>query len=285
MKPQFDCMAIVGVGLLGASLGLAVKERGIARRVLGVGHRQCSLDSALACRAIDEAFLEIPPALEAADCVVIATPAALVAEKLDIVRHAAPPHAIATDVASTKGLICAHAEATWPAPRRFIGSHPMAGSEKFGPENGRPNFYEGAICLVEDSATVDAAAHAAIVALWDAVGARVLPVDPLQHDGLLARTSHLPHVAAAAVAAIAAKQGDVAPFVGKGFRDNTRIAASRPEVWRDICLTNRGALLASLGELDETLHGFIDALARGDGDALEAFFETGRSAREKAVPK
>ncbi len=285
MKPQFDCMAIVGVGLLGASLGLAVKARGIAGRVLGVGHRQCSLDSALACRAIDEAFLEVPPALETADCVVIATPAALVAEKLDVVRRAAPPHAVATDVASTKGLICAHAEATWPTPRRFIGSHPMAGSEKFGPEHGRPDFYEGAICLVEEGGTVDAAARAAIAGLWEAVGARVLPVEPLHHDGLLARTSHLPHVAAAAVAAIAANQGDVAPFVGKGFRDATRIAASRPEVWRDICLTNRDALLAGLGELDETLHHFADALARGDGGAVEAFFETGRSAREKAVPK
>lgn len=283
MTPYFERVTIIGVGLLGASLGLAVKARTMAKHVVGVGHRQSSLDKALEIGAIDEASMDAGEAVRGAALVVVATPAALVVEKLEEIRPACGPETVVTDVASTKASVCAYAQATWPAPRRFIGSHPMAGSEKFGPEHGRADLFSGSVCLVEKAGGPDSEARGRVVALWRALGAEVVDVDPALHDILLARTSHVPHVLAAAAAALAVGRGDVRKLVGNGFRDSTRIAAGRPEVWRDICLTNREAILEGLGELGVSLDAFRAALEAEDGLAVQAFFEAGRAARRKAV--
>lgn len=282
MTPAFERVAIVGVGLLGASLGLALKQRGLVGQVLGIGRRAESLEAALHLHAIDRYSLDLAEAAEAS-LVVIATPAALVQEFLDQLRLHLAPGAVVTDVASTKAAICAHAASTWATPRRFVGSHPMAGSEKFGPEHGDPELYTGAVCFVESGPDLDAEAVATVSRLWTSVGATVVPVCPNEHDLFVARTSHLPHVAAAALAEVAGRAGDVRPFIGNGFRDATRIAAGRPEIWRDICLTNREALLAALDEFQQDLTSFRAALAQGDGAALEAFFESGRDARLRIV--
>lgn len=282
----FDHVTIVGVGLLGASLGLALKERGLARHVTGVGRRETSLRTAQDRGAVDDATLNLLEGAAHADLVVIATPAALVAETMDAMLPHLRPGAVVTDVASTKAAICAHADATWPAPRRFIGSHPMAGSEQFGPEHGRADLYEDSVCLVESADGLDPQAHARVTGLWGAVGARVVEVDSQEHDALLARTSHLPHIAASALALCAAQEGrDLKPFIGGGFRDTTRIAAGRAEIWRDICLTNRTAILGALADLEKALAGVRGALAAEDAAALEAFFERGRQARLNAVPE
>lgn len=278
MTPAFERVAILGVGLLGASLGLALKQRGLAGHILGIGRRLESLEAALRIGAIDAHSLD-PASAAAASLIVIATPAALVEPMLDQIRPILAPGAVVTDVASTKAAICQHAAATWPAPRRFVGSHPMAGSEKFGPEHGDPELYTGSVCFVESSDGLDPEATATVQRLWEAVGAQVVRVAPAEHDLYVARTSHLPHVLAAAIAEVAGRAGDVRPFVGNGFRDTTRIAAGRAEVWRDISLTNRDALLATLDELQQDLGVFRAALEQRDGAALEAFFEAGRAAR------
>ncbi len=282
-QPLPNRVAIVGVGLLGASLGLALKARGLATQIIGVGRRKASLDTALEVGAIDSVAPSPAAAAAEADLLVVATPAALVTAVLDEVRGAGNVNLIATDVASTKSTICRHAASTWTAPRRFVGSHPMAGGEKFGPEHGRPELYEGTVCLVEESADLDPEARAVVCQLWESVGARVVSVRPEQHDPILARTSHLPHVVASAVAAIAGDSGASRLFVGNGFRDMTRIADSRPEVWRDICLTNRTALLQSLAETDARLHEFAALLVAGDAARLDAFFERGREGRRKVL--
>ncbi len=281
--PPLDRVAIVGVGLLGASLGLALKARGLAKQVVGVGRRKVSLDTALELGAIDATAPTAAEAAAGADLLVVATPAALVTAILDEVRSVGNPRLVVTDVASTKAAICRHAATTWTAPRRFVGSHPMAGGEKFGPEHGRPDLYEGTVCLVEESAGLDADARAVVCRLWESVGARVVSVRPEEHDPILARTSHLPHVVASAVAALAAESGASQLFVGNGFRDLTRIADSRPEVWRDICLTNRTALLQSLAGLDARLHELAAILVAGDAARLDAFFEEGREGRRKVI--
>jgi prephenate dehydrogenase len=215
--------------------------------------------------------------------IVIATPAGSVCGTLDTLRGGVRPGTVVTDVASTKAAICAHARATWPAPRRFVGSHPMAGSERFGPENGDASLYDGAVCLVEEARDLDPNAYAAVVHLWESVGARVVPVAPDRHDALLACTSHLPHAAAAALAVLAADTGATSDHVGNGFRDVTRIAASRPEVWRDICLTNREALLKAVDDLEASLSAFRRALEQRDGAALEDFFQRGQHARARVL--
>lgn len=283
MTPSFDRVCIVGVGLLGASLGMALKAKGMVNHVVGVGHRQSSLEVALEKNAIDTACLDAAEGAQGADLVVLATPAALVLPKLDAIQPVCG-NAIVTDVASTKADICRHAARHWPSPRRFIGSHPMAGSEKFGAEHGRTDFYEGSVCLVERGDALDPQARAAVCALWEAVGAEVVDVDPEEHDALLASTSHVPHVIASAVATMAGRKGDVRKLVGNGFRDTTRIAEGRPEIWRDICLTNREAVLEAAEALVRHLEeDFLAALRTEDAEALERFFEQGREARGKIV--
>ncbi len=283
MNVFFERVAIIGVGLLGASLGLALKRRALAGAVVGVGRRRESLDIALDRGAVDAATLLVAEGVDGADLIVIATPAKLVIPMLDAVLETTPDHAVITDVASTKAAICAHAGNVCPPPRRFIGSHPMAGSEKFGPEHGNAALYEQAVCLVEQADDVDRQARARVCELWESVGARVVPVDAATHDAMLARTSHAPHIVAAALARIAVAHGATADYIGNGFRDTTRIAASRAEIWRDICLENDAALGGALEELQQELALVADMLARGDAVALETFFANGAKARAKVL--
>ncbi|MBP8129403.1 MAG: prephenate dehydrogenase/arogenate dehydrogenase family protein [Candidatus Hydrogenedentes bacterium] len=279
MTTPFQRVTIVGPGLLGASLGLALKARGLAAHVVGAGRRMSSLETALARGAIDESSLEVAPAVQGADLVVLCTPAARIVPLLDVVRLHCAPGAVITDVASTKAALCARARATWPAPRRFVGSHPMAGSEQFGPEHARADFYEGSVCLVETGDDLDPDARAAVLGLWRAVGARVVDIDPEDHDRILARTSHVPHVVASELARMALRHGAVRDLIGNGFRDATRIAESRPEIWTEICLMNRAAILDALAEYERDLDVFRAALAEEEQGAVERFFEEGRQAR------
>ena len=284
MNRQFDIVTIVGVGLLGGSLGLALKARSIARTVRGVGRRQSSLDQAMKVGAIDTAFLNLEDATEGADLVVICSPAGHVTEALDGILSVCSPRAIVTDVASTKSLICARARKTWPVPQRFVGSHPMAGSEKSGPEHATPRLFDGCVTMVEAGGHIDAEARRAVCELWRSVGAHVVEMDPEVHDAIAARTSHVPHLMAACVSILAAKELEAYPcevraLIGPGFRDVTRIAESRPETWRDICLTNRDAVLAGLDDMLATLGRIRKAVDESNGKDLEAFFDRGRIAR------
>ncbi|MBI1317435.1 MAG: prephenate dehydrogenase/arogenate dehydrogenase family protein [Candidatus Hydrogenedens sp.] len=281
MESGFGQVSIVGAGLLGASLGLALKQRGLAARVHGIGRRQCSLDTAFASGAIDSGYTALEEGIAGADLIVLATPVHQATEMLEAVRDAAPPHAVITDVGSTKEALCRHAAQVWSAPRPFVGSHPMAGSEKFGPEHARADLYEGAVCLVEASDELAAEARAVVCRLWEAVGARVVDIDPAQHDCLLARTSHVPHVASAALARLADTEEIVPELIGNGFRDTTRIAAGRPELWREICLSNREAVLAGMMALQDDIAAFAAVLESGDEAAVDAFFEAGRAARQR----
>lgn len=283
MTDRFEGVTIIGVGLLGASLGLALKERGMAARVTGVGRRLSSLEVALGRGAVNEITTDVRTGVAGADLVVIATPARLVIPMLDQVLAAAPSSALIVDVASTKGAICAHARQVCAPPRRFVGCHPMAGAETFGPENGRPDFYSNTICLIEKGPDIDAAARARACALWEGVGARVVDLDARTHDAVLARTSHAPHVTAAALALAAAEFGAGNEMVGNGFKDATRIAASRPEIWRDICLENREALAETLADIRSRLEQFEALLASGDERGIEAFFEGGADARKRVL--
>lgn len=283
MDLLFERVTIVGAGLLGASLGLALQQRGVARHITGVGRRQVSLDKALAAGTVHEVTLDLNAGVAEADLVVIATPANAVLDALSTIRPACPDSAIVIDVASTKAAVCAHAASLWPAPRRFVGCHPMAGSEKSGPENAQADLYVGSVCLIEDSADLDPGAVRRVQELWERVGARVVPVEPAQHDTILAQTSHVPHILATVLATVAHQDGAARDFVGNGFRDMTRVAAGSPEMWRDITLTNRAAVAAGLEGVKAELDAFLSALRQDDGAALMALFEAGRVARERVL--
>lgn len=284
MAKLFDTVAIIGVGLLGASLGLALKQKALAGTVRGVGRRRRSLDKALEIGAIDEACLDVAEAATGADLIVICTPAATVPQILDAVRPVCGKSAVVTDVASTKALLCAHAKQAWAEPYRFVGSHPMAGSEKFGPEHAEAELYSGSVCFVEQLNGHAEEAHTAVMDLWDKVGARVVQVEPEMHDAMVAKTSHVPHIVAAALSQLIDNgDADEAPFIGSGFIDTTRVAEGLPELWRDICLTNPEAIEANLSEVIRLLRGAADAVTRLDGPQLEEFFRKGRDARIRAL--
>jgi len=288
MNSLFDTVTIIGVGLLGGSLGQALKARGLAKTIRGVGRRQSSLDKAIEVGAIDAAFLNMRDAAAGAGLVVICTPAGHTTQALDQLRSLCGPDTIVTDVASTKARICEHARKTWPMPSHFVGSHPMAGSEKFGPEHATPRLFEDCVTVLEAGDHIDAEARRAVRELWLGVGARVVEMDPILHDAIAARTSHVPHLMAACIAAMGAidldtYSAEIRALIGKGFRDVTRIAASRAETWRDICLTNRDAVLAGLDEVLAALTQVREAVAAGDASAVEAFFDKGKIARDALV--
>jgi prephenate dehydrogenase len=279
----FGKVTIVGVGLLGGSLGLALKHYRLAAHVHGVGHREATLEQAQALGAIDDYALTLDEDAAAADLIVLCTPAAAVPDYLDTLRPICPPAAIVTDVASTKGLICGYARDTWPHPRRFIGSHPMAGSEKWGPEHAVHNLYHSSVTFVEQGLDLDPAARDAIVGLWTRLGAHVVDVDPTEHDVRVACTSHLPHITAAALAGMTGSVEQVRPFIGGGWRDVTRIADGRPEIWRDICLTNAPAISECLDVLLKDLQQVREAVEARDAEKLMAFFRAGQEGRWRAL--
>jgi prephenate dehydrogenase len=283
MEPQFRTVTLVGVGLLGASLGLALKQHGLAQTIRGVGRRQETLDTALELGIIDEAFLSVEDGACDADLVVICTPANAVPAALDTLRNLNDPNMIVTDVASTKSIICDHARNTWSSPLRVIGSHPMAGSEKFGPEYAKADLYEGAITFVEAQANHDTDAYNQVTQLWEVIGSKVVAIDPASHDQWVARTSHIPHVAASALAQLINNPAEAEPFIGKGFKDTTRVAEGRPEIWRDICLTNPEAIEEGLRELSKNLNKVADAIGAQDSEALDDFFERGVKIRRESL--
>lgn len=281
MDPLFDRATIVGVGLLGASLGLALQASGTARRITGVGRRQETLDTALALGAIHDTSLDLAEVAADSDCIVIATPASFVFDALDILRTGTKPSVVILDVASTKSAICTHASRIWKGPRRFVGCHPMAGSEKSGPEHATANLYQNSVCFIEDRPEVAPDALSLVRQLWERAGARLVAVDPAHHDALLARTSHIPHIMATLLASSARGEGATREFTGNGFRDMTRLAEGSPEMWRDITLTNREAVMEGLEALRGQLNDFLTAVERSDAEALMKIFEDGQEARRQ----
>ena len=283
MQPSFNTVTLIGVGLLGGSLGLALKQRGLAKIVRGVGRRQSSIDTALALGAIDEGYLSVAEAAIGADLIVICTPANAVPETLDTLRPLCGENTVVTDVASTKSEICAHMRKAWADPYRFVGCHPMAGSEKHGPEHADAQLYNDAVVFIEEKNDHAEDAYTKIMQLWIGLGAKVVAIDPQIHDQWVARTSHIPHIAASALTQLLDNPTKARPFIGNGFRDATRIAEGRPEIWRDICLTNPDAIREGLRTLINELESVSDAITAKDSDALDAFFERGVSIRRSAL--
>ncbi|GMV99197.1 MAG: hypothetical protein AMXMBFR84_03360 [Candidatus Hydrogenedentota bacterium] len=284
MKPTFDIVTIVGAGLLGGSLGLALKANGQAGVVRGVGRRQETLETAKAQGAIDEAHLDLRVAVKDADLIVVCTPVLQTIAQLEEMTGEISPNAVVTDVASTKAAVCSAVRAAWPKPYRFIGSHPMAGSEKFGPEHARADLYDGKVVVVTPTESDDPGARKTIYHLWESLGADVVEMDARVHDGLVARTSHVPHIVAACLSQLAAAAGDDAsPVAGSGFRDMTRVAEGRPELWRDICLTNVDGISEALRDLENQLSVFRTWLEDRADEDVEVFFQAGRDARAQVL--
>lgn len=276
---HFGTVAIVGVGLIGGSLGMALKQRRLAQRVVGIGRSTERLDKAVALGAIDSGVTELARGVAEADVVVLCTTVGHIVETLPDVLAAVRPGTVVSDVGSTKGTIARRA-AGFPF---FVGGHPMAGSEQAGVEAATPLLFEEATWAVTPTAEADPEALRTVERLAREVGATTLTLTPDAHDAMLAVTSHLPHVLASSLMRQAATTQQVYPqtqrLTAGSFADGTRVAASPPAIWRDVCLTNREALLAALQGFRAELDVLEEAVAEGDANRIAAFFAAGAEAK------
>jgi prephenate dehydrogenase len=275
-------LAVVGVGLLGGSVALAARAGGVAREIVGVGRSRERLEGPLRAGLVDRVSVDVAEGVAGADCVVLAATVLANERLLDTVWDAAPAAALVTDVGSTKrGIVAAAERLAAKRPLAFLGSHPMAGSEKSGWEIARADLFRGATVIVTPTDATEPRAAKGVTALWEALGARVSALDPETHDRVVAAISHLPHVAAwALVDAVGRFEPGALAFAARGFKDTTRIAASDPDVWGEILLSNRDAIRASLTALRAALDDLERLLAAGDAAGLEALLARIKLARE-----
>lgn len=277
-------VAILGIGLLGGSLGMALRRRGLAREVVGFARREATVAEALQAGAVDAASTDLDAVVREADLVVLCTPLGEMAALGGRLKGLLAPGAIVTDVGSVKASVLrALEDPVAAAGGHFVGSHPMAGSERTGVGAGRPDLFEGAVSVITPVATTQPAALAEVEAFWRSLGARPLMMSPETHDELVARSSHLPHLLSTALAryVLAPVHGPSQPqLCATGFRDTTRLACGSPVMWRDIALSNRGAILDALDGLEAVLRQARAVLESGDGEELERFFAGARELRE-----
>jgi prephenate dehydrogenase len=264
-------ISILGVGLLGGSLGLAAKARISNCTVVGYAHREATLKAALGLGAIDEGYEDLGCAVRGADCVMLCTPVGLFRDLLSRVAPLLGDGTIVSDVGSTKRGIVAAAEELLPAGASFVGSHPMAGSEKRGVQFARANLYDGALCILTPTPRTAPAAVAAMEQFWGVMGMRTCRMSPQEHDRRLADVSHLPHAVAAAL--VSMQDPASIGLAGKGFSDMTRIAGGDGALWRDIFLDNRDNVRQSLTRLIDELNAFGALLEPGRSDDLRAWLD------------
>jgi prephenate dehydrogenase len=281
---HFRKITIVGVGLLGGSLGLAIKKRRLADEVVGYVRRDASIAECEKAAAVDSCTIDLHEAVQGADLIVLCTP---LAQMLPLLREMLPAikrGAIITDVGSVKATVVKQLEPlVAKVGAHFIGSHPMAGAEKTGVAAARENLFENAVCVVTPTRKSNQSALRKTEQLWKAVGARVMRIAPELHDELVSRSSHLPHVAAAALANLVLDPKhpkSQSLLCANGFRDTTRIASGSPEMWRDIAVANRKNLSKALATFVRELKVFQKALNRADEKAAEKFFSQGKQRRD-----
>jgi len=282
---QFQKITLVGVGLLGGSIGLASKRRKLAREVAGFVRRTASLKDCERAMAVDYATTDLLAAVSGADLVILCTP---LAQMRTLTAHFLPAlkqGAVVTDVGSVKADVVRELEALLKkSGAHFVGSHPMAGGEKMGVQAAKADLFVNAICIVTPTIKSNAAAVGKVEDFWKAMGGRTIRLEPAQHDLLVSRSSHLPHVAAATLANLVlspVQPKALAGLCANGFRDTTRIASGSPEMWRDIVLANRKNVARSLDTFIDELKSFQAALKRNDAKAIEMFFTNAKERRDQ----
>jgi cyclohexadieny/prephenate dehydrogenase len=275
---RIGTLTIVGVGLIGGSIGLAARRRGLAGRVIGSGRNAPTLERARELGAIDHVCLDLCEAVRRADVAVFCTPVTLIAEQVLAAAPACGNGTLLTDAGSTKGAIVRALDGKLPRGVRFVGSHPLAGSEKRGPEHADADLFQGRVTVVTPTPRTDAAAVERTVEFWRGLDSRVVVMSPDEHDRALAMTSHLPHLLASALAGLLPPE--LRELAATGFRDTTRVAAGDPSLWTGIFLQNRAALIEALGKLQDQVIDFKMALMTGDQAAIDALLARGKRSRD-----
>lgn len=284
-EAEFGRLVILGLGLIGGSLAKALKARGAVAEVVGFGHREASLQKGVELGVIDSYSLDLAAAVAGADVVVIATPTLVAETMLERLAPLVGPDTVITDVASVKGNLERAAQRVFGAqPPNLVLAHPIAGSEQSGVAAAKADLFIGHRVVLTPAATTAAVAVNRIERMWALTGAEVVRMSVAEHDAMLAATSHLPHVLAFSLVDTLAgepEQAGILRFAAGGFRDFTRIAASDPQMWHDIALANRPALLAAIDQFSDGLAELRAAIDRGDGTSIMATFERAKRARDQ----
>mgnify|MGYP000016392571 FL=1 len=280
---NYGTVTIVGVGLIGASLGLALKQAGVVTEVLGVGRSKENLKLAQKMGAIDR-VVDLVEAAKQSDVIVLCTPVAQMRAAFEVMEPYLEPKTMITDAGSTKGdVILAAKEILGKKACQFVPAHPIAGGAQHGASAAKADLFQGKqtiICPLQENSPEDTSL---IIGFWESVGSMVKKIGSVQHDAIYAAVSHLPHLLSYALMASVVNSEDAdqkLDHVGAGFKDFTRIAASSPEMWRDICLGNRIAILKELDQYLLIVNHMRKLIAENDGAGLEKLFNKASKARQ-----
>lgn len=277
----FQRITILGVGLLGGSIGLAAKSSSVKCVVTGYGHRASTLEKAIEVGAIDKMELDLGKSVKDADLVILCTPVGLFEKMLEGIKGSLSKEAIVTDVGSTKRTVVRLGERILEGTAAFVGSHPMAGSEKRGVEYAKTDLFQKAQCLLTPTQKTPREALERVKAFWMGLGMRISMLSPEEHDRLLAMASHLPHAAAAAMVAMQLDAG--LALCGKGFLDTTRIAGGDGALWSDIFLDNSDNIRQSIALLKQELDHLANLVDKRDGEALAKWLNEAAGRRQRLM--
>jgi prephenate dehydrogenase len=275
---RLENVAIVGVGLIGGSIGIALRERGLAERVIGIGRRQVSLRIARRVGAVTNTTIDPAKGVAEAELIVVCTPVGRIIEDVRGVAEHCPEGTLITDVGSTKRTIVEALDDRLPRGCRFLGSHPLAGSEKTGPAHAREDLFDGRIAIITPTRNTRAEDFDLLEQFWEALGSVVVKMSAEEHDRALAVTSHLPHVAAAALAVAIPER--LFRLTGTGILDTTRLAAGDPQLWSQILTLNRDYVLAALEQYGTKLAAVHAAIRDDDRNELERFLTLAKKSRD-----
>ncbi len=288
-KLRINKLVVIGVGLIGGSFALALKKSRIVKQVVGVGRSRKNLQVALRLGVIDKAETDAARAVVDADLVLIGAPVGQMPGIFARIAPALPRHAVVTDAGSTKQDVIAAARRHLGAHfAQFVPAHPIAGTEHSGAAAAFPELFRDRNLILLPQKETKAAAVRLVRAAWLACGARIVRLEAAEHDEIFGAVSHLPHVVAFALVNLLAQRRDakrLLGFSGGGLRDTVRIAGSSPEMWRDICIANRAALVPLVDAYISELEAARAALAAGDGESLEQMFSTAQRARARWLLK
>jgi len=275
----FRKVAIVGVGLIGGSIGMAIKKHNLAREVVGVSRKNSSLVYALKNKSIDKAFSDIQKAVNNADFVILAAPVGSIVNLLSHIGPLLKRNCIVTDVGSTKTVIVDAAEKQLPSPALFVGSHPLAGSEKKGALYANAELFENSVCVMTPTSTTNRLARDKVKHFWTKIGAKVTVLSPEEHDKVLSYISHLPHLIAYGL--IQTIPQEFHNYATQSFKDITRIASSTPQMWNDICMANAKHIIKSMDEFAENISLFRRSIIAKDEKKLTEYFDKAKTKRDK----
>jgi cyclohexadieny/prephenate dehydrogenase len=287
-KVIYPKIALIGIGLIGSSLARVIRRAGLAEHISVLSRRVETLTRAKELGLGDSYSTDMAEAVKDADLVIVSVPVGSSGQVAQAIASSLKPGAVVTDVGSTKASVIAQMQPHIPAGVHFIPGHPLAGTEKSGPDAGFADLFQNRWCILTPPEGTDAGEIAKLTRFWEACGSHVDTMDPQHHDRVLAIVSHLPHLIAYNIVGTAddlelVTQSEVIKYSATGFRDFTRLAASDPEMWRDVCLNNSEAILEMLSRFSEDLASLQRSIRWGDGEALFNLFTRTRGIRKSII--